>query len=125
MFVPLSAGLALAGCVAPTCVVTAPPAAPAARVAVLNLTPYAWRVTLVAAGGAARVVSVEPAATVEFELAGGDYRMEQALLSATETREPARSFSATFEAGQAYRWPLATLATGGDGRAVQSGGGER
>jgi hypothetical protein len=121
---PLWATLALAGC-ATLPEVTPPPPAPApARLAVVNLTPHVWRIGVSATvGGEPRVVQVGEHATVELELPGGDYRIEQTLLAASGQSGATRTFPATFEAGQAYRWPLATLGSmkdeiqsGGDGR---------
>jgi hypothetical protein len=117
----LVAALGLAGCaVAPTPVVT-PPAAKA-HLSIVNLTNYAWRLALTAPqDGKARDVRVEPRRSVELELAGGDYQIEQAMLTSPDSPESVRRFPVRLDAGQTYRWPLATLLAG----AEDEGGGAR
>ena len=123
---PLWAALALAGCATLPDVVTPPPAPALARLAVVNLTPHVWRIAVSAmAGGEPRVVQVEGHATVELELTGGDYRIEQTLLAASGQDGATRAFPAAFEAGQAYRWPLATLGPAADQSGETTGGGVR
>lgn len=122
-FAPFWAALALAGCATPPIAVA--PAPVAARLAVVNLTPYAWRIAVApAAGGEARVVRIEPRGTAELELPGGDYRIEQAILASAEQPEATRRFPARLDAGQTYRWPLATLMSEAedDGDARTKGG---
>jgi hypothetical protein len=126
LLAPLWASLALAGCATSPGLV-APSSAPVpARLAVVNLTPHVWRIAVSApSGGEPRVWQVEGHATVELELPAGVYRIEQTLLTAPGQGGATRVFPAVFEAGQAYRWPLATLGSmtdeseahpGGDGR---------
>lgn len=125
LFAPLWATLALAGCATLPDVVTPPPAPAPARLAVVNLTPHVWRIAVSAtAGGEPRVVQVEGHAMIELELAGGDYRIEQTLLAASGGGAT-RAFPATLEAGQAYRWPLATLGSVADEVGEITGGGTR
>lgn len=78
-----------------------------AEIAVTNLTPYPWRVALTPKEGEARTVQVQPRETLAVVVPGGDYRVEQTLLSASAV--PSRTFQARFEAGERYRWSLATL----------------
>ena len=121
---PLWAALALAGCATLPDVVTPPPAL--ARLAVVNLTPHVWRIAVSATtGGEPRVVQVEGHATIELELTGGDYRIEQTLLAALGQSGATREFPAAFEAGQAYRWPLATLGPNAAESGETTGGGVR
>ena len=117
----LVAALGLAGCAtAPTPVMT--PAAAKAHLSIVNLTNYAWRLTLTAPrSDEARDVRVEPRSSVELELAGGDYQIEQAMLTSPDSPESVRRFPARLDAGQTYRWPLATLMAG----AEDEGGGAR
>jgi hypothetical protein len=85
-------------------------AAPTARLAVSNLTGYAWKIGLLSRDGApARAVHVAEQATVEFEVRGGDYVIEQAMLNASGEPATTRRFSARFAAGETYQWRLATL----------------
>lgn len=120
---PLWATLALAGCATSPGLV-APSSVPAtARLAVVNLTPHVWRIAVSSpSGGEPRVMQVEGHATVELELTGGDYRIEQTLLTASAQGGATRVFPAAFEAGQAYRWPLATLGSMADDSEAQPGG---
>ena len=122
----LVAVLGLAGCAAaPTPVVT--PAAAKAHLSIVNLTNYAWRLALtVPRGGGARDVRVEPHRSIELELAGGDYQIEQTMLTSPDSPESVRRFPARLDAGQTYRWPLATLLAGAedeDGGARDGGAG--
>lgn len=118
---PLLATLALVGCATSPGVV-ALPAPAAARLAVVNLTPHVWRIAVSATtGGEPRVLQVEGGASVELQLSGGEYRIEQTLLSASGPNEMTRRFPATFETGQAYRWPLATLGSAADDDEANNG----
>ena len=123
LLAPLWATLALAGCATLPDAVTPPPVPAPVRLAVVNLTPHVWRIAVSAtAGGAPRVLQVEGRATVELELPGGDYRIEQTLLTAPGRDGATRVFPAAFEAGQAYRWPLATLGSTAEESEAHSGG---
>ena len=122
LLAPLWASLALAGCATLPDATTLPEPAPA-RLAVVHLPPHVWRIVVSATtGGEPRVLQVGERATVELELTGGDYRIEQTLLTASGQSGPTRAFPATFEAGQAYRWPLATLGSVADESGETSGG---
>lgn len=126
LFAPLWATLALAGCATLPNEAPPPPAPAPARLAVVNLTPHVWRIAVSATdGGEPRVVQVEGHATVELELTGGDYRIEQMLLDASGQSGAMRVLPAAFEAGQAYRWPLATLGSVADESGETTGGGAR
>jgi hypothetical protein len=123
----LVAVLGLAGCAAPPTQAVALAAAKA-HLSVVNLTNYAWRLALTGPrGGEARDVRVEPRSSVELELAGGDYQIEQAMLTSPESPESVRRFSVRLDAAQTYRWPLATLMTGAEdeGGGARSGGAGR
>jgi hypothetical protein len=106
----LAAALLLAGCAASPAVVNRAPAPMPARLTIINLTPRAWQVAAVATvGGEPRVVRVEPHAKLEWELAQGDYSIEQTLLAPSGQAEATRRLPVFLEAGQSYQWPLATL----------------
>lgn len=121
LLAPLWATLALAGCATSPGLIE--PASATARLAVVNLTPHVWRIAVSAsAGGEPRVLQVEGHATVELELTGGDYHIEQTLLTTSAQGGATRVFPAAFEAGQAYRWPLATLGSVSDESEAPAGG---
>ncbi len=106
----LLVGLVLAGCVSK-------PEAPRlavgwkeAEIAVTNLTPYPWRIALRSPAGAdIKTVQVQPRETFAVVVEGGDYVVEQTLVAADPTVGTTRNFAARFEAGERYRWSLATL----------------
>jgi hypothetical protein len=124
----LAAALMLAGCVASPGVSSRILATEPARLAIINLTSRTWHITVSAiAGGEPRVIRIEPQAKVELDLARGDYSIEQTLVALSGKSEATRRFPASFEAGQTYQWPLATLgdkAAGGD-IAEEPGGASR
>lgn len=111
----------LAGCAAP--MELAPDRTPAARLAVANLTGYAWRVSLLAGGKREQqTVQLPPYGTVELDCPAGEYLLEQARLAADGTAMSGRKFPMELGAGQAYRWPIATLwSAATDGAEVVSG----
>jgi len=110
---PLCASFALAACVAPP-PTAVPVAAVPAHVTIANLTPHAWAIGVTPMQGSdTRTLQVAAHATVQLDLAGGDYRIEQTLVTPPDRTLPARQFVASFTAGESYRWPLATLQSGG------------
>jgi hypothetical protein len=81
-----------------------------AEIAVTNLTPFPWRIALRTAQGAAvKTVNVQPRESFAVVVAGGDYVVEQTLVTADPAAGTTRNFSARFEPGERYRWSLATL----------------
>ena len=88
-----------------------------AEISVTNLSPHLWQLALRApqANDAIRV-EVKPRETFAVTMPGGDYVVEQTLIAVG--RPPAsRQFTARFDAGERYRWDLATLLTTEDGSA--------
>ena len=86
-----------------------------AEISVTNLSPHLWQLALRTpnAGDAIRV-EVKPRETFAVTMPGGEYVVEQTLLAVG--RIPAtRQFATRFEAGERYRWDLATLLTTEDG----------
>lgn len=81
---------------------------------VANLSGYTWQIALVSPNGE-RVQSarVPPHVESRLQIPGGDYLIEQALLNASNEPEQTRRFPMQLEAGETYRWPLATLRSGG------------
>lgn len=87
-----------------------PARVPLARLMVHNLTGYEWRVTVAPAGGGEPVVShVAARQTATIELAGGDYVIEQVVLSTKADADLIRRLPARFSAGKIYEWELVTL----------------
>lgn len=81
-----------------------------AEVAVSNLTPYPWRLALRSPQGAeVKTVEVRPRESLAVVVAGGEYVIEQTLVAPDPAVAKSRSFTARFEAGERYRWSLATL----------------
>lgn len=84
-------------------------AKPVARVAIANLTDYTWEIEVrPAAEGAPRAERLEPRTMAQWNLADGEYVIEQKLVGAMAV-EPVRRFAARFKAGVDYNWSLATL----------------
>ncbi len=86
-----------------------------AEVAVSNLTPYPWRIALRSPQGAeVKTVEVRPRESLAVVVAGGEYVIEQTLVATDPAVATTRNFSARFEAGERYRWSLATLLSAED-----------
>jgi hypothetical protein len=83
-----------------------------AEISVTNLSPHLWQLALRApqASDAIRV-EVKPRETFAVTMPGGDYVVEQTLLAVGRTTSATRQFTARFDAGERYRWDLATLLT--------------
>ncbi len=104
----IGTGLALAGCASTGTVV--PPGPSTAHLSVVNQTPYAWQIGVTGVrGGPARDLRVAARGTIELELPGDDYTIEQTMLVEAGRPGTTRSLVARLDAGQTYRWPLATL----------------
>jgi hypothetical protein len=86
-----------------------------AEIAVTNLTPYPWRIALRTLQGAeVKTVNVQPRESFAVVIAGGDYEVVQTVIAADTVASDTRNFSARFEAGERYRWSLATLLSSED-----------
>jgi len=112
----LAVGVAvgLAGCAAPMTVAPRP-AAGVAHVALINFTGRAWLISLRAAGGGeVRSGRIAAAATIDLPLSAGDYVIEQTLLASDGAVAATRQLAVHFDAGERYRWPLATLLSDGN-----------
>ena len=101
--------LATAGCISPR----PPPAAippVVARLLVENLTDYEWHIAVAAAiGPETREARVAARSSIEVTLAGGDYVIEQTVVTGIAGGGLARRLPARLEPGQTYRWRLGTL----------------
>lgn len=82
-----------------------------ARIAIANLTDYAWSVSArPAAGGKTLAWPVAPRGAIEIELAGGDYVFEQAIVGGPALVAAAkREFPIHFDPAERYEWSLTTL----------------
>ena len=89
-----------------------------ARVEIVNLSDYDWRLAVVSTEGrevaASRLVA---RGTLRLEVPGGDYEIEQTALTGISGPGATRRFSTRLDAGENYRWRLATLLTGQTGAA--------
>ena len=89
-----------------------------AEISVTNLSPHLWQLALRAPNASDAIrVEVKPRETFAVTMPGGEYVVEQTLLAVG--RAPAtRQFATRFDAGERYRWDLATLLTTEDGSAL-------
>jgi hypothetical protein len=91
-------------------------AGPAAHFVVVNLSDCEWQIAIApAAGGETRALHLMARASQSIDLPGGDYVLEQTALTADAGIESARRFTSHLDAGQTYRWRLATLLTAPSG----------
>ena len=96
------------GCAAPAQVQPAAP--PLAHLVVINETDYAWQLTLTrVTGQSAHGYRLQPRATLSLDLVGDDYVIEQTALAENGAVALSRKVPARLDAGQTYRWRLATL----------------
>jgi len=85
-------------------------AAPSAHVTVVNLTDYRWQLDIVPEKGTRHFIErLEPRQTANLDVPGGNYQIDQSILTETDRPNPPRHFTAQLVAGQTYHWPLATL----------------
>lgn len=94
------------------CTKAAPHPSPAAtaHVVVVNLSDCVWQITLTARGSVQSRVSQLPSrASRESDLPGGDYAIEQAIVTENAGLGATRRFNLHLDVGQTYRWRLATL----------------
>ena len=108
VFAILIGELFFLGCAAP--VPIAPLASPPAHLNVINETDYLWHLVILrAGGGSAHDSRLQPRATIKVDLAGGDYVIEQSVISESAAPELTRKIAAKLDSGQSYRWRLVTL----------------
>lgn len=83
-----------------------------AEISVTNLSPHLWQIALRApeASDAVRV-EVKPRETFAVTMPGGEYVVEQRVVAIGFSSSAKREFTARFDAGERYRWDLATLLT--------------
>jgi len=111
-FLLLAAGCATVPPVAPT----VPAAAPRARLAIINLSNYEWHIAITSLAGSEHCDAPVPArGSVNIDLAGGDYIIEQAVTSGGAPDAMVRRVPARLDAGQVYRWRLDTLLSDSSG----------
>ena len=108
----LAAGCATIPPVAPS----GPVAAAGARLAIVNLTNYEWHIVIASTTGREYYDAPVPArGSLNLDLAGGDYVIEQAVTSGGAASEMSRRIPARLEAGRVYRWRLDTLLSDSSG----------
>ena len=91
-------------------------AGPVAHFMVINLSDCEWQIAIApASGGEHRVLHLTARASQAIDLPAGDYAVEQTALTADAGIESARRFTSHLDAGQTYRWRLATLLTAPSG----------
>jgi hypothetical protein len=102
-------GLFLAGCSAPSPAPLSRESTPA-HLTIINQTDYEWRIVIARSSGElAHDSRLQSRASLTVDLAGGDYVIEQTVLSENASPGLSRKISARLDSGQAYRWRLATL----------------
>jgi hypothetical protein len=76
----------------------------------LNASPCEWQIVATSAGSGDRHTWKLPVAkSIEVNLVGGDYAVEQTMLADGSGPDATRRFTMRLEAGQSYRWRLMTL----------------
>lgn len=85
-------------------------AKPMARLTMLNASGCEWRIVITSVASGDRGTWKLPVAkSIEAELGGGDYAVEQTMLADGAGADATRRFTMWLEAGQSYRWRLMTL----------------
>ena len=85
-------------------------AAQVVHLTVLNSSDCEWQIAFkAAAGGGSRTWKLAAAKMLKIELAGGDYGVEQTMLTADAGAKATRRFAMHLEPGENYRWRLMTL----------------
>lgn len=84
-----------------------------AHLTMLNGSPCEWQIVFTpVAGGERHAWKLSVDQSLEVDLTGGDYAVEQTMLMDDAGPEAMRRFSMRLEAGQVYRWRLVTLLSG-------------
>jgi hypothetical protein len=90
-----------------------PDATRVAHLSMLNSGDCEWQIVIKPrAGGDVHIWKVPQGKTLDIELAGGEYAVEQTMLIESAQPNSTRRFSMQLEAGQFYRWRLMTLLSG-------------
>lgn len=102
-----------------TTVAPSPPAAATpptvTHLVIINQTSYVWHIAIAStAGKETSEATVSPQTTLQVDLAGGDYLIEQTVTSAPAAPGLTRRIPAHLKPGQTYRWRLDTLLSAGD-----------
>jgi hypothetical protein len=85
----------------------------AAHLTMLNSSDCEWRIVITSmAGGDRRSWKMPVAKSLDVELAGGDYQVEQTMVTTGVGSDETRRFSMRLVTGQSYRWRLMTLLSG-------------
>jgi hypothetical protein len=109
-------GLALLAAGCGTVPQTPAGASPVAHFLVINVSDCEWQIAIAPAGGGeTRALHLAARASQAIDLPGGDYVIEQTALLADAGIDSARRFTSHLDAGQTYRWRLATLLTAASG----------
>ena len=83
------------------------------RLTMFNSSNCEWQIVITPAeGGERRRWKLPVAKSLDVELAGGNYAVEQTMLTDDVGADATRRFSTRFEDGQSYRWRLMTLLSG-------------
>ena len=89
------------------------PEAKMAHLTLLNSSECEWRIVIApATGGPGRTCKLAVAASIDIELPGGEYKIEQTMLTDAAGPDAIRRFSFQLKSGQAYRWRLVALLAG-------------
>ena len=84
-----------------------------ARLTMLNTSDCEWQVVITSvASGNQATWKVPVTKSIEVDLAGGDYAVEQTMLADGAGPDATRRFTMRVGAGQSYRWRLMTLLSG-------------
>ncbi len=93
-------------------VASAAPALKPVRLTITNEATRSWQLSFLDLDGfEVRQLRLRAREEATIELAGGEYTLEQALLSTSGARETVRRFALRLKPGGSYTWTLATLLT--------------
>jgi len=89
--------------------------AAAAHLTIVNDSNCEWRIVITPAlGGEVQTWKLPVAKSQEAVLPGGDYVVDQTMLTVAISTVQTRRFPMKLDAGQAYRWRLVTVLSGDD-----------